>query len=558
MKYTPYNYQAEAAAAAMEAIAAGSNGLIVLPTGSGKSIVIAEIVKQYWAKYHKRVLIVAHVKELAEQNAEKLAALLPWGVRIGLYCAGLRRKDVGCEITCANIQSVVKATDKFQDVGLVIVDEAHMIPKAGEGQYRTFLDKLSLAIVEGLTATPYRTGSGDLADGPGKIFDSVIYEKPMQELIDEGRLSPLISMEPVGSQINTAEAATTGGEFRRSDIAKAAMCVIAASVEDMLNETELRRSVIVFASDVEHAKSVTGLIQKAGKSVALVLGNTAPLVRSSFISMFRYGSIKYLVNVKTLTTGVDAPVIDCVALMMATKSRGLYSQMVGRGSRVSIPTGKIDCLVLDYGGNIGRHGPVDGTLNCKDTQWKCIKCSAYNSGEAEKCCNCKAAKPKGERQQDGYKLCVVCMTKCASGTKKCTNCGFIFPLSTIEHGHDRDNPITKKDKRAIVRAQVEGVVYSKHAKPGKTPSLRVDYLPSNYSEWVCFEHDGFARKKAIKWWLDRYGGNIVPGTVDEALGIIKPGILREPTEIVVNVTEKFPRIVSHTFPRGEFAVPVPF
>ena len=555
MKYTPYDYQAEAATAAMAAIAEGSNGLIVLPTGSGKSIVIAEIVRQYWEKYRKRVLIVAHVKELAEQNAEKLGALLPWGVRIGLYCAGLRRKDVGCEVTCANIQSVVKATDRFQDVGLVIVDEAHMIPKAGEGQYRTFLGALGGIVVAGLTATPYRTGSGDLAEGPGKMFDSIVYEKPMQELIDAGKLSPMISMEPAAAQINTAEAATTGGEFRRSDIAKAAMCVIAASVEDMLNETELRRSIVIFASDVEHAKSVAELIRQAGKPVAMVSQHTTPLARSNIVAMFRAGSIKYLVNVKVFTTGFDAPGTDCVALMTATKSRGLYIQMGGRGSRMSIATGKANCLLLDFGGNIARHGPIDGSPSFKDTQWKCIKCSTYNSGEAQACCNCKAAKPKGEPPQTGFKICPVCVTRCVSGTKKCGHCGFVFPLSTIDYNHDRDNPVMKKDKRAIVRAQVERVVYSKHAKPGKVPSMRVDYLPSNYSEWICFEHEGFARKKAVKWWLDRYGGNTIPDTVDEALGIVEPGILREPVEIVVNVTEKFPRIVSYTFTRSEFAVP---
>ncbi|MCP4950429.1 MAG: DEAD/DEAH box helicase family protein, partial [Proteobacteria bacterium] len=165
----------------------GKNPLIVVPTGGGKSVIIAELIRKV-LDFGGRVVVLAHRKELLQQNAEKIEKMV--GVNVGVYSAGLKSKDVKSDVIVAGIQSVYKHAHKLDRRHFVIIDEAHLIPKES-GMYKDFLADMARynpkLFVVGLTATPYRTGEGDLTEG--KLFDETAYECSLSDLIDKGYLS---------------------------------------------------------------------------------------------------------------------------------------------------------------------------------------------------------------------------------------------------------------------------------------------------------------------------------------------------------------------------------
>ena len=233
-------------------------------------------------------------------------------------------------------------------------------------------------------------------------------------------------------------------------------------------------------------------------------------------------------NCSVLTTGFDAPNTDCVVLMRPTQSAGLLLQMAGRGTRLSPDTGKTDCLILDYGGNIMRHGPLDMI---------------------------KAKEPgKGGGGDAPAKTCPQCHAIIHAGYGKCPECGHEFPPP------ERSNLTEHASSEGVLSGEVRDEHYDVHnvyyephvkrnAEPGTPRTMRVDYevAPTQYkSEWVCPEHTGYARSKFERWWRERACPDCpVPNTVDEAVAWANAGALAVPKGIVVRwVTgEKFDRIV---------------
>jgi DNA repair protein RadD len=190
------SYQQAAVDAAYEFLRArDGNPLLVLPVGAGKSIVIAQIVKDAVELWGGRILVVTHSAELVEQNARKIKQLCP-SLDVGIFCAGLNRRDVRSNAICASIQSVYRHATQVDAVDLIIVDEAHAIPPDGEGMYRTFLQEAKIVNpgvrLLGTTATPFRTSSG-LIFGPDQLFDDVCFEAGIKELITQGYLAPLVT-----------------------------------------------------------------------------------------------------------------------------------------------------------------------------------------------------------------------------------------------------------------------------------------------------------------------------------------------------------------------------
>ena len=172
-----------------------TNPCVVLPTGTGKSLVLAQIAKDAVEKWNGRVLILAHVKELLEQNAYKIRKLCP-ELKIGIYSAGLKSRDTAEQVIVAGIQSVYNKACELDAFDLVIVDEAHLISSEGDGMYRTFLADMKVinphVRVIGLTATPFRL-KGGLICKPENILNEICYEAGLKEMIQQGYLSPLIS-----------------------------------------------------------------------------------------------------------------------------------------------------------------------------------------------------------------------------------------------------------------------------------------------------------------------------------------------------------------------------
>ncbi|MEM9073923.1 MAG: DEAD/DEAH box helicase family protein [Myxococcota bacterium] len=507
------------------------NPLLVLPTGAGKSILIAKFIEEIHARWPKeRVLVLTHVKELVEQNASKLRMLMdPY--RVGIYSAGLGRRDAGRPVTVAGIQSVFRKAKALSPISIVIIDECHRVPMKSEGMYRKLLDELEernehLRIV-GLSATPYRLRSGYLHKGEGRIFTDIAYDVPIQRLIDGGYLSPLRSKSGA-SEADLSSVKTRGGEFAAGEL-EAAMDD-AALINDALDEVQKyasdRKKLLFFCAGVKHATHVTEALRARGTTAELVIGETPGGERDAIIKRYKDGKFRALVNVGVLTTGFDAPDIDCLVMMRPTKSASLYVQMAGRGMRIA--PGKTDCLVLDFAGNILRHGPVDAI-----------------SIE-------KTGKGKGEAP---VRICPACRACVPIQLRECPDCGFEFPAPEREI-HDRkatEAPILSSEIRdSFQEVQVSEVHYARHEKPGKPPSLRVSYRCGlvYYREWICLEHTGFARRKAERWWRRRTV-EAVPATVDEALA--QADLLRVPTSIVVDVAPKYPAIVTHKWERVEAA-----
>ncbi|NBT50454.1 MAG: hypothetical protein EBT12_02665, partial [Marivivens sp.] len=369
--------------------------------GSGKTAIIAQLVKDAMDFPGTRVLILTHVKELLEQGAQGLLKMYPQA-QIGFYSASLGQKRLDQPITFAGIQSVWKrAFDMVPPPDLVLIDEAHMVPKNTNTRYGSFLDDLRTANpavkVVGLTATPYRLDSGMLHEGDEALFDGIAYDIPVGQLMDQGYL------------------------------------------------------------------------RAEGHSVAVVTGADGMKERAAKIEQFRRGEIRALVNCNVLTTGFDVPTVDLVAIVRATESTGLYVQIVGRGTRIA--DGKENCLILDYGGNVARHGFID----------------AVNP-------NRKGGSGEGDAPA---KECPECEMMCHAAVRTCPACGYDWPAPQFNHGHKAyDGALLSKDAKAEW-LHVDDVTYQKWTKPGKPDSVRVTYRCglTIVSEWLCPDHGGYAASR---------------------------------------------------------------
>jgi DNA repair protein RadD len=507
------------------------NPCAVIPTAGGKTPVMATICKDAVGLWQGRVLILAHVKELLEQAVDKLLQVAPEMVQqVGIYSAGLGSRDTEHPIIVAGVQSVYRRAEDLGHFDLVIIDEAHMIPPGGDGMYRTLLAGLRetnprLRLI-GLTATPFRMSTGAIC-APDNILNSVCYEIGVRELIVQGYLCPLIS-KAGRDKADTQTLHVRAGEFVAGEV-EALMdqdTLVESACREILDYTRGRRSCLVFTSGVGHGRHVAETLRGMGAGAETVFGETSNGERDRVLWDFKAGRLKYLVNVNVLTTGFDAPNIDCVAMLRPTLSPGLYYQMVGRGFRLC--EGKENCLVLDFGGNVLRHGPVD-VIRLREP-------GQNGNGEAP------------------AKECPECLSLIAAAYATCPDCGYEFPKPARRNhaGQASEAGILSGDV-TITTYPVADVAYSVHVKrnaPDDAPrSMRVDYLIGFHqwqSEWVCFEHTGFARNKAELWWSRR--SNLpVPDTAEEAVQLAFNDALSETRNITVRSVagEKFDTIVGH-------------
>ena len=336
------------------------DGNFVVHHNTGKSLVLAQIAKDSVEKWNGRVLILAHVKELLEQNADKIRKLCP-ELKIGIYSAGLRSRDTTEQVIVAGIQSVYNKACELDAFDLVVVDEAHAISSEGDGMYRTFLADMKVinphVRVIGLTATPFRL-KGGLICKPENILNEICYEAGLKEMIQQGYLSPLISRAG-RAEANLANLHIRGGEFISDEVA-AAMdneALVTSACREIVELTRDRKSVLIFTASVDHCKHVAEKIQAfSGKECAIVTGDTSPAERAEIIARFKgefipadlFGTpkppLKFLTNVNVLTCGFDAPNTDCVVMLRPTNSPGLLIQCAGRGTRLSPDTGKVNCI----------------------------------------------------------------------------------------------------------------------------------------------------------------------------------------------------------------------
>lgn len=358
MSFTLRPYQQEAVDATVNYFRRSIQpAVIVLPTGAGKSLVIAELARVA----HGRVLVLAHVKELVAQNHAKYQA---YGLHADIFAAGLQRKESQAKVVFGSVQSVARNLPQFDDsFSLLIVDECHRISDADDSQYQQIISQLRqrnphLRLL-GLTATPYRMGKGwiyqfhyhGMVRGTEKtLFRDCIYELPLRYMIKHGFLVPPERLDmPVVQYDFSRLQARENGLFSEADLnreLKQQQRITPHIIQQIVEFAAQRHGVMIFAATVEHASEILGLLPG---SKALISAGTPAAERDALINAFKARELLYLVNVSVLTTGFDAPHVDLIAILRPTESVSLYQQIVGRGLRLS--PGKTDCLILDYAGN---------------------------------------------------------------------------------------------------------------------------------------------------------------------------------------------------------------
>lgn len=493
----PRPYQEDALQALHEHICGkDTNPCIVIPTGGGKSVLIAWAIQRWKDDYPPlRVAILAHRKELVAQNSAELAEVWP-GADIGVYAAGLQRRDTDNSIIYASIDSVCKRGGEFKPFDLIIVDEAHRIPPSGEGKYRTFLQMQRLqnpAIrVIGCTATAFRM-AGPLCH-KDHILHEVCYEAQIFDLIRDGYLCKLWSRrgehQPDLSQVRR----NNGGDYITKSLAEAVdkQCVVSQAVHDAVQNIRAhdRNHLIFFCVDVEHCKRVSQELKLYGINAPHITAGTPRRRRDAIAQDFKLGRIRAICNVNVYTEGFNAKQVDCIILLRPTLSKGLYMQMVGRGLRVH--PGKEDCLILDYAHCIDEHGPVDCIDAGETPLFDCRKCGNVFSRQIRVCPHCGWEIPKQE-----------------------------IEAVEAEERERRLHEITASNRNILSGEpedmEVQSVRVHRHVKAGKPDSLRVEYRSglAVVREWVCLDHEAFAGQMGHKWWMRRFGMPVP--TVDEAM-----------------------------------------
>ena len=500
------------------------NPCLVLPTGSGKSHIVAALCKdalQNWPE--TRVLMLTHVKELIEQNAEKMRLHWP-GAPLGIYSASIGRKELGEPITFAGIQSVRNKAEELGHIDLVLIDECHLVNHNQEGGYRTLLADLqainpALRVV-GLTATPYRLGHGLITDAPA-IFADLIEPVSIEELVLRGYLSKLRS-KVTEARLDVSGVKKRGGEYIEADLQRAVDTADQndAVVREVIARAGDRKAWLFFCTGVAHAQHVAEVLQEYGIASACVTGDTPKAERSAILAAFKAGKLRALTNANVLTTGFDYPDIDLIAMLRPTMSPSLYVQMAGRGMRTKSHTDH--CLVLDFAGVVEMHGPITAVQPPK-----------------------KAGSGNGEAP---VKVCDNCAELCPISARSCPACGFAFPEPKVKTFTLRSDDIMGIEASEMT---ITSWNWRKHvSKASGKEMLAVTYYGAlsdkPITEYLPINHDGYAGQKALGVLVQMKGKSGAPNSDVHSLDGIAQAMNEgaPPAKITYKQDGKFYRVLT--------------
>jgi DNA repair protein RadD len=458
--------------------AAGNHGnpCLVLPTGSGKSHIVAALCKdalQSWPE--TQVLMLTHQKELIEQNAEKMRLHWP-GAPMGIYSASVGKRQLGEPITFAGIQSVCKKAKQIGHIDLVVIDECHLVNHKDEGGYRKFIGELtainpSLRVV-GLTASPYRLGHGMITDKPA-LFDALIEPVSIEELIFKGHLATLRS-KITKQRLDTSGVHKRGGEFIESELQ--------AAVDTDDNNERVVREVIALAGErkawlffctgVKHAQRVCDVLNANGVAAECVTGETPKKEREQMLADYKAGRLRALTNCSVLSTGFDHPDIDLIAMLRPTMSASLYVQMAGRGMRPKSHTDH--CLVLDFAGVVETHGPITNVQPPK-----------------------KGGSVDGEAP---VKVCDNCGELVHISVMTCPACGYIFPEQEKKKLELRNDDIMGLEGKDLEVTSWNWRVHTSRASGKKMLACTYygNLSDKPITEYLPVMHDGYAGHRAMQ------------------------------------------------------------
>ena len=409
----------------------------------------------------------------------------------------------------------------------MLLDEAHLLGPGSTSMLGTILKSLGDPPLIGFTATPYRTDSGSLISA--ELFDEIVWRMGVIEAIDAGLLVPLVTKSPKAGRIDTSCVPIERGEFQQRPLEQAALAgnVTRDAVVRTLQVAaeENRQSLLFFAIGVAHCAAISAVLREQDINHAVITGETPTEDRADAIARFRAGELRALVNCNVLTTGFDARNIDLIAFMRPTVSPVLWTQAAGRGMRTW--PGKADCRLLDFGGNILRHGPI----------------------------NAIRLRPQGARHDaqaaaDRVRICPRCDEINEITAAVCTSCGMVLikprvsAIEAVESTAPAIDDAAERPRWVRVHSMRGGI----HEKPGRPPSFRLRYSTEEgwVSEFLSLEHEKpGARWYAGKAWtrLSRTPGAPPPASARDAYRRFIGGELREPQRLRIERDGQWWRVV---------------
>lgn len=544
MAKTPRWYQQDSINAWWaDATSRAGNPLLVLPTGSGKSLVLAELIRSIMNKYpRQRILVMTHVKELIEQDLKALVDQWPYAPA-GIYSASVGKKDLTKPVIIAGVQSLVKVPEEDLPMfNLLFVDEAQLISPDTTTSYRLVIERLlkknPKMKVTGLTATPYRLKGGHLLDCG--LFTHTAYDLTTPEaftrLVSEGYLSRLVTKR-TQTKLSTEGVGERGGDYIESELNAAVELQHDTTTTAVREMIAMRRSYnLVFAVSVAHAYEIADILKLYGEQVEVIHGGLKKKERERILNAFTAKQLKWLINVNVLTTGFDAPHVDLLGILRPSKSVGLWVQILGRGLRICL--GKIDCLVMDFTDNTINLGPIDDpAVPVRGKKKK----KGNGSGVIVAAKYCKGTLPTG----------VKCERVCGASCRLCPDCGFEFDMKDPEiFGKASDEEVMGNGMPKVEDYPVTMVNYSLFQREGKPNSIKVIYYVglTFYYAWLNPEVTGPARKIYEAWWKRASGGTEAPADCNEF--IQRRSELSQPKLIKVWHKKPYPDILNYDYGDG--------
>jgi DNA repair protein RadD len=521
-------YQKEALDALYQFFISHPNGnpLIGLPTGTGKSVLPAAFIQGLMSHWpNQRFLMITHVAELIKQNAEEL--LKVWAnAPLGIYSAGLKRKETAHPIIFGGVQSMIKQPQLFGHRDIAFVDEAHLVSADDSSMYQTFFAYMKLINPQikiiGMSATLYRMGMGMITDNG--LFTHVAYDKTDMEgfnqLVSEGYMCPLIPF-PTKTELDVTGVKIQQGEFVATQLQGAVdkAEITYKALQEAISVGYNRKSWLIFASGIEHAEHIAEQLGAFGIDCAPVHSKRDDKYNDAAIKAFKANELRAIVNYGKLTTGFNHPGIDLILMLRPTMSVPLWVQMLGRGTRPALQ--KLNCMVLDFAKNTPRLGPINDPR------------IPNKKGNAE-----------GEMP---IKICESCGAYNHPKVRYCANCGAEFSFEIKITSHAGSMELLKNYEAPIVETfNVTYAIYAKHDSKSGKPTLKASYFCGSqlFHEFVCLEHGGYAKKIAHDWWRKRSKLE-PPLTVEE--GLKEVSNLRCPRFVRVHVNKKYPEILGVEF-----------
>lgn len=534
------------------------NPLVAMPTGTGKSVVIAAFLQSVFAQWpNQKVMCLTHVKELLGQNHAKLKAMWP-SAPAGIYSAGLNKREHLFPIVFGGIASVARKPQLFGHVDLVLIDECHLVSPSDKTMYQSFLAALRkvnpyLKVI-GFTATPWRLGYGHLVDEEESLFTDICCDMTtlmwFNWFIEEGYLMKLVP-KSTATVLKTDGVHMRGGEFIASELQAAVdkRPLTEAALREAYELGYRRRCWLIFCSGVEHAKSVAEMLEaNTDVTCRAVYSGMDEKDRDQTIADWKAGRLRAVSCNNMMTTGIDNPILDLIVILRPTASSMLWVQMLGRGTRPDYAEGhdvdtkegrlaaiaasyKKDCLVLDFARNTPRLGPINDPVIPKR------KGEGGGTAPVKECVAIDAATGR------------TCGAWNHASVTHCFACGAEFPKPSLKIlSTAGSEELVRVDTAVVETLEIDRVTYSLHTKTGKPPMVRAMYYcgMQHFSEFICIEHQGFAKHKASQWLRERMpSGMVEPQTALGLLACVTE--LRTPSRLDVWTNRQFPQIMRFYF-----------